>query len=440
MNKYMSMGAIACAVAMAVACGDDEDLGPGTGGAAGTGGSTGGGGGSGGGSAGSGGGSSGSGGTAGSGGSDAGPDGDASVPAGRLLVAGTDFATKTEIATVDLETNKVAGSVTVSDGDAVPVASNGQGFVLERTNAKMHHLDATGKIAKTIDVGKTAVGLTGTGTTNPVGVVTSGSKALVVLQDVNRIAVVDLTAGSVSKTIDLASYLPSGDGDKSVDAARPLVHGGRAYFLVGRIDRTTIGAPSYQLACPSVPALLLAVDLATDSLVDLNGAAAGEGLELGLANPVDAALDGDRMLILNAGCFAATDGGSARTKHGIEAVALKTGVVTSEYAAKNQDFLSRLVVRSSTAALVNTFDPSFAEHWYAWTIGQGGFGSELVGVPAAPSLDDANHLLGVDIAATDAGTTVTVVRYDLGAQTKSTVATSPWTGSFASAAGTALVR
>lgn len=450
MNKTVGMGAIACAVALAVACGEDEPLGPGSGGAAGSG-ATGGGGADGaaasGGSAGSGGGSGGSAGAdSGSGGAEAGP------PPGRLLVAGTDFFSKTEVASVDLATNQVLGSVTFDDGDAVPAESNGQGFVLERTKSKLHHLDAAGQLAKSVDVGQSAVGLSGTGSTNPVGVIATASdgdsgtswRAHVFLQLVNRVAVVDLSAGSVTKTIDLAAYQVGSDADGSVDTTSPVLHAasGRIYFLLGRIDRTTVAAPSYQLACPSVKALLLAVDVASDTLVDLNGSAAGEGIELSLVNPVDAALDvsEDRLLVLSAGCFAPADGGAVRVSHGVEAVDLGTGTTSTLYAAPNQDFLSRLLLRGSGQALVNTFDPSFGEHWYPWATVQPSFGAELSGVPAAPSLEDEGHLLGVSITTTDAGSNVEVVRYDIAAQTKVGVVASPWTGSFASASGTALVR
>ncbi len=309
----------------------------------------------------------------------------------------------------------MTGSVTVNDGDAVPAQSSGQGFVLERTHAKLHHLDASGKISKTIDVGKAALGLTGAGSTNPVGVTATNGKALVFLNDVNRVAAVDLAAGTVSKTIDLAAYMAGSDADQSVDATNPVLRSGRAYFLLGRVDRTTVTAPNYQLACPAVPALLMAIDVATESLVDLNGSAAGEGIELSLANPVDAAIDiaQDRLLVLSAGCHAAADGGAARLKHGVESVDLKSGVATTLYAAPNQDFLSRLLVRSSSAALVNSFDPSYAEHWSTWSLSQNTLGAELSGVPTASSLDGEAHLLGVDIATADAGTSVTVVRYEI---------------------------
>ncbi|MBK7580392.1 MAG: hypothetical protein IPI67_09330 [Myxococcales bacterium] len=454
MNKTVSCVAITLVIAVSVACGEDEKLGSGSGGlggtsesggAGGTGGSAAAGTGGGAGKGGATGGSAGAGGAAGTGG----VAGDAGTPKGRLLVAGTDFFSQTEIATLDLETNTVVGTVTLNDGDAVPAQSRAQAFAIERGNAKLHHLNAQGQIAHTVDVGKTALGLTGTGSTNPVGVVVSQSNAeagaglpgVVFFQDVNRLAVVNIDAGSVDKTVDLSAYQVTGDADGSTDVTSPVLHAatGRAFFLLGRIDRTTVAAPNYQLACPSAKALLMAIDLTNNTLVDLNGSAAGEGIELSLVNPVDAALAGNRILVLSAGCYAAGDGGATRTGHGIQAIDLSSGAVSTEYAAPNQDFLSRILVQSGSSALVNTFDPGFAEHWYSWSGGQN-LSMELSGVPGAPSLEDPTHLLGVDITTGDAGSSVEVVRYDTSSAQKTLVAASPWTGSFASAAGTALVR
>ena len=365
MNRAAWLGATACAVAMAVACGEDEQTGAGasgggpstgaTGGGAGSGASGGTTGGTGGATGGTGGATGGTGGVGASGGS-AGGGGAAgadsgSVPHGRLLVAGTDFFSQTEIATVNLETGKLAGSVTVSDGDAVPAASGGKALVLERTASKVDVLSASGSIETSIDVGKAAIGASGSGSTNPVSVVllqgtgaeAGADKGYVFLGNENRVAVISVSTAAVTKTIDFSTYLGAGDGDGAVDMTSAVLSGSKAYFVLGRIDRTTVAAPSYQLACPPVKALLMAIDTATDALVDLNGSSAGVGIELGLVNPVDAALDEaqGRLLVLSAGCFAATDGGATRVSHGIEAVDLALGTVNSVYTPSNQDYLAR---------------------------------------------------------------------------------------------------
>jgi hypothetical protein len=443
MNKGALLGVAVCAALWMAACSDDEVEDDATGGAGGTGATSGSGG-----TAGSGGvgGSAGAAGSGGAAGADAGPPGP-----GRLLVAGTDYFSSTEIATIDLASNEVAGRVTLSDGDAVPVASAGLGFVLERTTSKVDLLAATGSIEKSIDVGKAAVGAAGSGPTNPVSVVAIpaqdvdggvAGKAYVLLYEENRIAVVDLGAGSVSKTIDLAALLDSADGDGAVDMNSAVLTAGRLYFLLGQIDRTTIVAPNYELACSTAKGQLVAVDVATDTLVDLNGAAAGQGLDLDLSNPIDLALDQtqNRLFVLNAGCFQGSDGGSTRVGHGVQTVDLANLTVGSALSPQNQDFLARLVVLDSSTALVDTFDSTFTEHWYSWQTSTTALGAELSSFPAAPSAEDASHVLGVAIAANDGGSSVDVVRYDVVNQTTVNVVGSPWQGSFTAAAGTALVR
>jgi hypothetical protein len=184
----------------------------------------------------------------------------------------------------------------------------------------------------------------------------------------------------------------------------------------------------------------MALDVTTDTLVDLDGSSASLGIELGLANPVDIAVDGSTAYVLSAGCFQTTDGGSQRVQHGIDEVDLSAGTVTTVYAAQNQDFLARLVLVAPGGALVDTFDPTYAEHWYAWTPGSNSLGAEVAAVPQAAVAEDATHLLGVTATTTDAGTSAEVVRYDIGTQSSASVVASPWQGSFSSAAGAALVK
>jgi hypothetical protein len=447
MKTSMWLGATACALALVVACGEDEALetsasgGSGaTGGSSGgTGGASGGSGGATGGTAGASGGSAGTGGTAGAAGS-AGTGG--ATSAGRLLVAGTDFFTSTEVATVDLDAASVSGSVTVADGDAVPAAAGGLGFVLERTLAKVDLLSTDGSIDKSIDVGKAALGETGTASSNPVAIAAvaagaaggTATKAYVLFGAANHVAVVDIASASVTNTIDLGGYLDAGDGDGAVDMASAVYDASsdRVYFTLGRIDQTTVTAPSYELACPPVKALVLAIDAQSDALVDLNGSASGEGIELSLANPVDAAFDSTSgsLYVLSAGCFASA---GVRSMHGVEKVALASSGVSTVYPPTSQDYLARLLLPSPNEALLDTFDATYAEHWYTWDPNSPALGPELSGVPAAPSVDDDSHLYGVDFAAT-----VSVVRY--GPPATATVVSSPWTGSWTSAAGTALVR
>jgi hypothetical protein len=414
-------------------CGEDEPTGGGTGGASGSGGLAGSAGAAGGGQAGSGGGSGASG-SSGSAGTEAGP------PSGLLLVTGTDYFSSSEVAAIDVATGNLSATVAVADGDAVPVASGGRGFVLQRTNDIVLALGSDGAIDKTIPVG----GADGGTKANPTGVAAIGTTAYVTLHDASQIAVLDLAQGSVEKSIDLAQYLAAGDADGSVDVSNPIYDPatGRVYVTLGRIDITTAWAPPYELACPSVPALILAFDATSGDAIDLNGAAAGNAVELQLANPIDVALDaeGSRLLVLAAGCFAPSEAGTSRTGHGVEAFDLKTSTSSLLLVPTDASYFSRILYLGGGEALVNRFDESFGEHWHRWNTSDSALGAELSAVPAGPTYDGAGGLLGVAFASHDGGSSASVVRYDLASETASVIKDDPWQASFSASGGSALVK
>jgi hypothetical protein len=270
------------------------------------------------------------------------------------------------------------------------------------------------------------------------------TRAFVTLYGRNEVAILDIAAGSVEKTIDLASQLTPGDGDGVVEVSTPIHDptAQRVYVTLARIDRTTIAAPNFELACPTLPALLLALDDSDGSVIDLNGAAAGEGIDLTLENPVDMAFDAatGRLLVLAAGCFGPSEAGTARKGHGVESITLANGQTAIALTPSDASFFARLVHTGGDQALVNSFDPSFAEHWNRWTTSQTSLGAELTAVPAAPSFDGAGNLYGVVFASSDGGVSASVVRYALAGETSTPIVSSPWTDSFSSASGTALVK
>jgi len=356
-------------------------------------------------------------------------DGGSTTP--RLLVAGTDFTTTTEVASVDVAAKTVSGRLSVSDADAVPAASGGLGFVLERTNGRVDLLAADGTLDKSFDVAQTGSGSA-----------VATSRAYVPLYDDSRVAVLDLGAGTVSHSLDLSSYLDASDGDGSVDADNAVYdkQSGRLYLTLQRIDRTTIAAPSYELACPPVPSLLIAFDTTTDTEVDLNGSAAGKAIALSTVNPVSAVLDQGKLVILSAGCFDTSDGGATRVKQGVESVDPSTGQSSVLYQSSNDDFLARMLLVGAGQTLVDRFDSSFIEHWNRYQVGASALGSELVGWPDGVSYDGSGGLFGVATTSSDGGSNVAVVRYDLTTGNTTTLLSSPWQGPVTSAAGTALVE
>lgn len=354
---------------------------------------------------------------------DAGNPGDGGAVGPVVLVSGTDYTTTTEVVTVSLGTGQVIGRSTFSDGDAVPAASDGTAFVIERTAGALDVLTQAGTVERRILL-ENADASSGVNPRHVVKVPGSAPrKAYVSLYDGNAIAVVELDTGVVTKTIDLSGLRDPGDTDGSVDVDSGLFDTttGRAYFSVERIDRNTINdKTSYHLTCPPVPAVVVAIDPATDSLVDLNGSDAGTAYSLALvSHSAMVQVPGtSTALLLAEGCFEAADGGGARAHHGIEALDLATGATEVRYAPTSGDYLAALELFGATSAAVQTADEFYTYFWHAWNTGSPTLGAELLCVPEGAVAAGSDALVGViphgtnwDVAsyAPSTGTVVTVV-------------------------------
>jgi hypothetical protein len=367
------------------------------------------------------------------------------APPSPLLVVGTTYCgtgcTTSELAAVDLARGCVLGRSTLGDTDTVPRASNGRGFVVERTNGALDVISARGGVDRRVDLHG---GDGGTQPLNPHDVVfvPSVSKAYVSLYAASGIAVVDVASGAVTRTIDLSSLLDPSDADGSVDADVGFYDAvtGRVYFALQRTDLTTTYAPPYQLACPPVPSLLVAIDPATDTLVDANGTAAGKAIELGLVAPADVAFDpaNRRALLVANGCVKAGDGGTRRVLGGVEAVNLDTGATSVLYAPASQDFLSHIALLGSGAAVLQAFDATFATLWNRWSPSSSALGAPLSGVPEQAVAEGTDSLVGVTLGGPTRVTRVN--RYTVSTQVVTSVVASPWTKPHQAVAGVALVR
>ncbi len=336
-----------------------------------------------------------------------------------LLIAGTDFTSSTEIASVALATGAVDGDATYADGDAVAVSSGGLGFALERGKGKVHLLNG-GTVETTFDLNETATGEK----------VALTNKAYVPLLSESTVTVLDLQTGKVAKRIDLSQYNAASDRDGSADIDGAVYDSTKkiAYFLLGRIDFTSFDA-SFHLPCASTNALIVGIDATTDAVVDLNGDKAGEAAELSLINPgsVSLAADGSLVVLAN-GCY---DG--AVLKHrGVEVVGAN-GTSQVVFVPTNDDYMGKLILVGGSNALLGTSDATtFESHWYKLDLAAGTLGPPLVGVPNAASFDGTD-VLGV-------GTAGAVIRYDIATSTAKTVSAKSWAGDYSSAASTALVR
>src|SRR5450432_3468631 len=200
-----------------------------------------------------------------------------------LLVAGSDFTASTEITSITLRPAAVGDSTTYQDGDTVAVSSAGLGFALEETNDKVHLLDG-GKLKTTFDV-------TDPGTdTAPL----ADNKAYVPVYNQSLISILDLSAGKVSRRLDLSQFNDASDSDGSADITAGAYDSSShtPYFVLARIDRNAIAAdPNFHLPCTTTRGLIVGIDTTTDAIVDLNGAADGTTLPLSLVGPSSLAIN-----------------------------------------------------------------------------------------------------------------------------------------------------
>ncbi len=345
---------------------------------------------------------------------------------GVLLVGATDYTSTTKVDAITLSTGALAGSSTYADGDAVPDSSGGVGFVLERGNGALNVLTQAGTVAHRVLL-QTADGGAGS---NPHDVLvipgSSPRKAYVSLYGGNAIAVVDVDAGTVTGTIDLSGFQAAGDTDGTVEVDSSLFDAttGRAYFVLDRIDQNTaFQTPGYLLECPAEPGLIVAVDPATDTLVDLNGSDAGTGgYALGLVSHGALVQDpgSGNALAIAAGCFATTDGGSPRSKQGVESIDLQTGAVTTILAPSTENYLNFVEILAPGSALIQSFDANYATLWNAWSTSSATLGAAYDCVPEGAEAVDPDVVIGANFWGLDArvvahrlstGTNVTVSVY-----------------------------
>ncbi len=366
---------------------------------------------------------------------------DAGAATSALLVAGTNYCatcTTSEVAAVDVSHRCVLGRATFADSDVVPRASNHHAFVIERTNGALSALSDSGEVTRRIELDHKDGGAAGLNPHDVVYATPTGSaaRAYVSLYFANAIAVVDVAGGGVSSRIDLASFHDASDADGSSDPDVGFYDAtnGRAYFVLQRTDLRTADAPPYAIHCPSVPSLLIAIDSATNQLVDLNGATAGVALPLSLVGPTDVALDtvGHRALLLANGCVDQT---GKRIHAGVESVNLDTLANAVLYTAPG-DFPDHLTLLGPDSAAYESFDDNFATHWFGWQPSSSTLGPELHDVPGFAVATDANSLVGVAFD----GTVPSVTRLDMTTKLVTKVVSSPWAGQFAAIAGVALVE
>ncbi len=361
--------------------------------------------------------------------------GGASTPSYALFV-GTDFV-NAELAVVNLHPDSVAGQLPVADQDSVPYASGGYGFVLEHTLGKVIALDhAQPWMARTtIDINDSPDAAAYASNPRTV-LVTTSTKAYVARYASNVIKIVDVASGTVIGSLDLTAFVAPDDTDGLVDVEDAAYDAatGHAYFLLQRINQFDYGpGPDYVGACLASHGEIVGVDVSNDSLLDLNGAAAGSAIDLLGDNPASLTLDlaGGRFIVPDSGCYqaqapdAGSDGGPLpRLGRGIESVALSTGTPAWLYQTSDLDRLSGLVWVDETHAFV-----SQGSDWFAWNPSQTTLGSVVANFPQAPFYDGARIVglaFGPPDAGSDAGSVWSVVALDVGTSQVRAIAGNPF--------------
>jgi hypothetical protein len=342
-----------------------------------------------------------------------------------VLVTGTDYATKGEVASVRLSPIAIEDSTSYPDrkGDVIAVGSGGLGFVLQRSEGKVNLVDGS-KIKTTFDIAALGTGV-------PADL---SHKAYVPSYNYNFISVLDLAAGTVTGRIDLSQFQDPKDSDGSVNTTAAMYDPTKkiAYFVLARIDLHSFDENG--LPCSGTKALVVGVDATNDSILDLNGSADGKGIELYMANPASATLssDGNTITVLNFGCYA-----GGLTKQGVEQVHLDTVSRTIAYAPTDDNAPGDLIQLAGRQALLHAYRPDFSDVWNTLDLSTGIVGAQLNNVPDGAASDGTN-VYGVTIA--DPSLAANVVSYDVATDTTTNIVASPWVGHYSAAATVALVQ
>jgi hypothetical protein len=244
-------------------------------------------------------------------------------------------------------------------------------------------------------------------------VVGAGDRAYVLRYTRNEIAIIDPSSdgGSATGVIDLSGELQAaGDGTVEMSAGVYVPSKQLVYVLLGNINRHDVTDDGYTLLCANTHPTVIAIDVTTNQIVDLNGATAGNGLALQGYSPglgpgamaYDAA--SDRLLILESGCHqvipaaddAGNDAGAASPTVGplvgreVEELSLFTGESrTLIDLTQTGEFPSQLVYIDAHRAILQLYST------YTWDPTTTALGPAIPNAPDAFTYDGVANLLGV---------------------------------------------
>ena len=358
----------------------------------------------------------------------------------RVLVS-YNGGTTSELVAINIAGKHVDGDLTYPGFIGTTSVVSPAPFLLEQANDVVARLDSTEpwKIQSSWSVKLNDAIDGGAPYSDPDAVlVGTPSRAYVLRYTRNEIAILDPSqtgdAGVPSGFIDLSSLVQAGDSDGTVemtagayDATANVV-----YVVLANIDTNLVVNNGLNLLCASTVSSVIAIDVATNAIKPLGGMAPGGGIALKGSNPIfgGVAFDvtGKRLLIDEAGCNQAVDGGAGPIRgRCIEAVALPGGPTTILHDGTMDGFPSQFVYIDKTHAVVSYFDNTGTPA-YAWDPTSPTLGGIIPNAPDFFASDGQGNLVGTATSfGSDGGSSTNVVSVRKSDGTTTTLATNPFT-------------
>jgi hypothetical protein len=337
---------------------------------------------------------------------DAAADAAASAPS-RLLLS-YDASSQSELVAFGLASKQVDGRLVYADSIGTAYVGGSAPWLLEQRSDIVARLDAQKPwlvdASWTVAMNDRTDAGYAQSYSDPQAVIMAGSKAYVLRHDRNLVGILDTTqladGGTPAGAVDLSGELQAaGDGYVQPVGGVYVAAAKRVYLVLANVDRPNVSADGQTLLCASTTATVVAIDTTADTLVDLNGAAAGHGWALGVYDPFAAGGlaydpktgDGGRLLVLGAGCSQAADDGGVGplVKRGVDALDLSTGQAQRLLDLTAAQPPQSLTYIDANHAIVQ------AGAAYTWDPTTTTLGPSIPNAPDAFAYDGAGNLIGV---------------------------------------------
>ena len=355
------------------------------------------------------------------------PDGEAGPPPpaelSSVVFSGSNWADSFMLRVFDVKNNLASDNFTSVAQDSVASASAGRLFVLERPSGenKVHimHSDTPWKVQHTI------AKLSDDKLPNPYQVVmVSADKAYVIMYGVNNLLTFNPSDPGKLGSVDLSAYIIKADGDNKVEPTAAVfdAKSKRLYVLLQRTSMppawsgTNEGGTWAFICHDDVAPLVVGIDTTTDKIVDINGAADGDAMELKGFNPMTIQWDYAKknLVVVHSGC-APKGAKRTRIRRGLELVNVATAETSwalelpKDNAAQS---LSNYVALSETQGAVKLDNGAGVATWHKADLTEKKLDKAVWNLPTAFVVETPGHLLGLSTK-DDKDTGWDVVRYDL---------------------------